>query len=95
MDKLKVDEVAGGVEFRVKVVPGSSRNAAAGVLGDALKVKIAAPAESGKANRALEKFLAELLGIKSKAVSIVSGLHSPSKVIRAEGVSADKVQQLG
>lgn len=37
----------------VKVVPGSSRDQIVGRLGDALKIKVTAPAEKGKANTAV------------------------------------------
>ena len=46
-----------------------------------LKVKVAAPAEKGKANEALVKFLAERLGLKAKDISVVSGQTNPVKRI--------------
>ena len=38
-----------GTRVRVKVVPGASRTKVVGVLGDRLKVAVAAPPEGGKA----------------------------------------------
>ncbi|MFP6608142.1 MAG: DUF167 domain-containing protein, partial [Myxococcota bacterium] len=49
--------------MRVKVVPGSSRDAIAGWLGEALKVRVRAPAERGKANASVEKIVADALGV--------------------------------
>ena len=43
----------GDVLIRVKVVPGASRAGIAGVLGDRLKVRVSAPAEGGRANKAV------------------------------------------
>ncbi|MGE9292806.1 MAG: DUF167 domain-containing protein, partial [Puniceicoccales bacterium] len=43
----------------VKVVPSSSRNAPAGWLGEAFKIKVQAPPERGKANKAVTKLLAQ------------------------------------
>jgi uncharacterized protein (TIGR00251 family) len=70
--------VPGGVELRLKVVPGASRSAVAGVLGDRLKVRISAPPEGGKANRAVEDLLAELTGC---VCTVTSGHGSPQKTL--------------
>jgi uncharacterized protein (TIGR00251 family) len=69
----------------VKVVPGAARSEVVGVLGNRLKVRVAAPAEGGKANRALEKLLKEWLG--ATVVEIVAGLSAATKTVRARGVS--------
>lgn len=45
----------------VKVVPGSSRDQIVGWLGDALKVKVTAPPEKGRANAAVVAILADRL----------------------------------
>ena len=37
----------------IKVVPGASRDQIAGVIGERLKIRIGAPREDGKANRAI------------------------------------------
>ena len=66
MSNLNIEQRDGGVIFKVKVVPGSSRTVIAGVLGGMLKVKIAAPPEKGKANKALIDFLAGKLGLKNE-----------------------------
>jgi len=72
---------------RLKVVPGSSRDAVGGLLGDRIKIKVAAAAESGKANKAVCDLLARTLGVKPRDLEIVSGQTSPEKVIRVAGVS--------
>lgn len=76
----------------IKVVPGSSREGIAGWLGDALKVRVCAPAEQGKANRAVEKLIAGALGISKDRVCIVAGGASPRKVVEIEGLSGTEVQ---
>lgn len=72
----------GSVLIRVKAVPGASRDQIAGVLGDRLKVKVAAPPEGGKANRAICALIAKELGVKSAQVEVVSGATSAEKVVR-------------
>jgi uncharacterized protein (TIGR00251 family) len=88
MGNLTVRETNGGVVFAVKVAPGSSRTALAGLLDGALKVKVAAPAEKGKANRRLLEFLAEQLGVKKNALAIISGQTGTFKNIRFEGTDS-------
>jgi uncharacterized protein (TIGR00251 family) len=77
----------------VKVVPGASRDELAGLLGEAIKLRVAAPPEGGKANRAVCKLLAEALGVSRKAVSVVAGTSQPRKRIAIEGLSPDEVRQ--
>ncbi len=86
---LKVEEKNGGVVFGVKVVPGSSRTALAGILGDLLKVKVAAPPERGKANKCLVEFLAKQLGVKKNQIAITSGQTNPVKTIQVAGISIE------
>jgi uncharacterized protein (TIGR00251 family) len=66
----------------------------AGVHGAALKVRLHAPPGDGAANEELVKFLARSLGVARRAVRIVAGQTSRSKVVEIEGVSAAGVQAL-
>jgi uncharacterized protein (TIGR00251 family) len=67
--------------LNVKVVPGSSRDQIVGWLGDALKIKVMAPPEKGRANEAVVEILAEKLDISTDDIEVVSGHSSTSKVI--------------
>jgi len=91
MADLRIKNTDGGVIFPVKIVPGSSRTCICGLLGGMLKIKIAAPPEKGKANQSLIEFLAETLGVKKNAVSIISGQTKPVKQIQVLGVSSDNL----
>ena len=71
-----------GVQLRIKVVPGASRGRIAGRLGDRLKIAVAAPAEGGKANRAVCELLAEAFG----DVQIVAGQTRPQKTVALLGL---------
>ena len=75
----------------MKVVPGSSKTAWAGVLGDLLKVKVAAPPEKGKANKCLVEFLAKQLGVKKNQISILSGQTNPVKTIQITNISVESL----
>lgn len=77
---------AAGLELRVLVVPGASRAAVVGPHGDRLKVRVAAPPEGGKANRAVEELLAAWLGVARTRV--VSGQGHRQKTVLAPGLDA-------
>lgn len=62
--------------------------------GDALKVRVAAPPVDDAANRALIEFLAECLGVAKRAVRIVAGETSRTKVLEVEGVTPEQVASL-
>ena len=79
------------VLVRVKAVPGASRDEIAGAVGDRLKVRVSAPPEGGKANRAICRVVAEALGVKPRLVSIERGHASPEKTLRVAGCDAATV----
>jgi uncharacterized protein (TIGR00251 family) len=77
-----------GCRLKVKVVPGASRTEVVGRLGEALKVRVAAPPEGGQANRAILALLAERLGLPAADVTLVSGAAAPAKVVALRGLTA-------
>lgn len=83
----------GKVRLRVKAVPGSSREEVTGWLGDALKIRVTAPAEGGEANAAIEELLARTFGVPAGDVRIVSGGSSPRKVVEVSGLSAEDARR--
>jgi uncharacterized protein (TIGR00251 family) len=84
---------SGGVRVKLKVIPNAPRDEIVGWRGDALTVKVAAPPVEGKANRALIKFLAEVLGVRPVDVSIVQGETSRSKSVHIAGISAAQARE--
>lgn len=91
---LLVTEGEKGCTFQVRVLPRSRRDQVVGLHGDALKVRLTAPPVKGKANRALQEFLAGRLGVSRSAVEILSGHTSRHKRVRVRNVSADAVRAL-
>lgn len=79
--------------LKVKVVPGSSRDEIVGWLGDALKIKVTAPPEKGKANEAVLEILADRLGVGTDDIKVVSGHSSPSKVVAVSGVDDEAIKK--
>lgn len=81
------------VQLRVKVVPGASRDAIAGWLGEALKVRVRAAPERGKANAAVEALVARALRVPRRSVRVASGQTSPHKVLEISDLSAAEASQ--
>ncbi len=82
----------GAVLLAVKVVPGARRDGIAGRLGDRLKVRVAAPPEGGRANRAVCELIARELGVRASAVEVVSGHTSAEKTLLVKGVRVHDVE---
>jgi uncharacterized protein (TIGR00251 family) len=91
---LPVTEREEGAIFRVRVLPRSRRDEVVGLHGDALKIRLMAPPVEGKANRALQEFLAGRLGVSRSAVEILSGHTSRQKRVCVSGVSATAIRAL-
>ena len=81
------------VRISVKVVPSASRDGIAGWLGDELKIRVSAPPEKGKANKAVEMVLAKALGLSSKEVSVVAGKTNPRKTVELMGIDEKVLYQ--
>lgn len=89
---LRIEPEGDAVIIAVKAVPGASRDEVAGVLGDRLKVRVTAPPEGGKANKAICAAIAGALDIKAKQVEIVSGHTSPEKSVRITGATPIQIR---
>ncbi len=72
----------------VKAVPGARQDEIVGPLGDRLKVRVSAPPEGGKANKAICALLAADLGLRPAQVTVHSGASNAEKTLRIEGVDA-------
>jgi uncharacterized protein (TIGR00251 family) len=78
--------------MRLRVSPGASRSQVVGRHGDAWKVRVGAPPESGKANEALLGLLAATLEIPRKQIEIATGRGSRDKTIVVHGLSEADVE---
>lgn len=76
------------------VQPGARRTEVAGVHGDALKIRLAAPPVDGKANAALVEFVAARLGLPKSAVRLVGGQSSRRKILELDAVPPDAEKKL-
>jgi uncharacterized protein (TIGR00251 family) len=77
----------------VHVQPRARRTEAAGLHGDAVKVRVAAPPVDGAANEELARYVAERVGVARAAVRVVAGASSRRKVVEVEGVSTEAARR--
>ena len=69
----------------VHVQPGAKRSETAGLHGDALKIRLAAPPIDGRANEALQRFVAELFDVPLRNVELLRGAQSRHKMLKITG----------
>ena len=75
----------------VKVVPRASKDEIVGWLDGRLKVRVQAPPQDGRANRAVEALLADALKLKRAAVVVAGGLGSAQKRVEIEGLTREEI----
>ena len=86
---------AGLLTLAIHAQPGAKRTEVAGLHGEALKVRVAAPALEDRANAALIAFLAERFGVPQRNVRLLGGARSREKRFEIEGSSVDPQALLG
>ncbi len=76
--------------IRVRLTPRSARDELAGWQDGELRVRVTAPPLEGKANAALERLLAKVLGLPKTSVRVVAGARGRTKTVAIEGLSQDE-----
>jgi len=89
---FRLEENEEGCTFEVRVAPRASANRVSGVYGNTIKICVTASPVQGAANKALLKFLARQLGVKSYDIEILAGHTSRTKRIRVSGITAEKIR---
>jgi len=81
----------GGAAVEVWAIPGASRTEITGLHGGAVRIRVAAPAEGGKANRALADLLTTITGAD---VEMTRGHRSRRKRFLVRGVGPAELARL-
>ena len=84
----------GRITLTLHIQPGAKKTECAGLHGEALKIRLAAPPVDGKANEALLRFVADRLHLPKSAVILKSGQTSRHKVVEVSGAPAEAVAAL-
>jgi len=73
------------ITLSLHVQPGAKRSEIAGLHGEALKVKLAAPPVEGRANDALLEYITELFAVPLRNARLIQGARSRHKVVAVTG----------
>jgi len=77
------------ITLTLHVQPGAKKSEIAGIHGEALKIRLAAPPVEGRANEALQKFIAELFAVPRRRVELIQGAQSRRKIVAIRGSKID------
>ena len=88
------DDDTGTAVVRLHVQPGAGRTAVVGRHGDAVKVRVAAPPEGGRANDAVVALIAATFDVKLSQVVLVSGESSRAKRVQIDGIAEAELERL-
>ncbi len=79
----------GVITLTLHVQPGARRSEVAGLHGEALKIRLAAPPIDGRANDALLRFIADVLEVPLRNVELRQGAQSRHKTVQVTGSRID------
>jgi uncharacterized protein (TIGR00251 family) len=91
---LRATEKDGALTIDVLVQPRAPRPAVGPIVGDRLRVAVAAPPVDGKANQALARALGEALGVAPNAVEVLRGESGRRKTVRIRGATLAALERL-
>ncbi len=89
---IAVTEHAEGCILPVRAQPGARKEGVVGEHNGALKIAVSAPAEDGRANKALIDVLRRALRVKRSQVELLAGDKNRDKRFLIRGLSATRLQ---
>lgn len=73
------------ITLSLHVQPGAKQTSVAGLHGEALKIRLAAPPIEGRANEALLRFIADFFKVPLRNVELMKGEQSRHKRVEVHG----------
>jgi uncharacterized protein len=77
----------------LKIRAGARKTEFAGQFGEAWKLHVAAPPVDGKANAAIARFVAQVAGVPTASVRIVSGFTGTTKIVEIVGIDSGSLDR--
>jgi uncharacterized protein len=82
----------GTVLLHLHVQPKASKSRIVGLHDSCLKLTVAAPPVEGKANKEVVKFLAAVLGVPARDVTVKSGIQARRKLVAVKALTGTEVR---
>lgn len=92
-----LETVTGGYRIRVHATPAAGDTRIGGTHDGALRIRVAQPAEKGKANQAIRKLVAKAIRVPASQVTIVGGVNHRRKTLEIRNQAteiADRISRL-
>lgn len=89
-----IRDIEGGIRLTIRVQPRASRTEVAGLQGEAVRIRLAAPPVDGTANEELIRFLSKLLKVPQSAIALIRGKTARQKVVEVRGISGASASHL-
>lgn len=90
-DAVRVVAAADGVRLQLRVKPGGRSDRLVGPHDGALKLEVRAAPDRGRANDAVIRLLAGVLGVGRADIEVTAGGASRDKVVSVSGLSAGEL----
>ena len=81
------------LRLAVRVIPGARRSEVVGRVGDAWKLRVAAPPERGRANGELVALLARTLRVPRSSVRVARGHTTAQKLVEVEHLTPEEAER--
>ena len=79
--------------IRVRLTPRAARDEVVGWRDGVVFARVTAPPIEGRANVALERLLADALGVPKSRVRVASGARGREKTIAVDGISQEEADR--
>jgi uncharacterized protein (TIGR00251 family) len=90
---VAISEHPEGWVVAVRAQPGARRNGVVGEQAGSLKVAVTAPAQDGRANKAIVEVLREALGVKRSQLELIAGDTHRNKSILVRDLTRAELEK--
>ena len=82
------------MRVRLYVQPGAKKTELSGIFDNMVKLRVAAPPVDGAANAEVVRFIASLLGLPKRGITLVTGEKSRIKTLEFDEASVEDKKRI-